>query len=373
MTSRTSTSSTASEPAQTWRVPAEDAGTRLDVWLAARLAAEGGPSRSAVHRAVDQGRALINGTPAAKAGMRLAAGDEVAWLPGPAELQGSAQGAGGGPAGEDIPLPFLHRDEHIAVVDKPAGLVVHPAPGHATGTLVNALVYHLTDVGSGTPDADGEHRGLAAARDPRSPDATVRPGLVHRLDRDTSGVLVVARTDAALAALQAQFQARTTRRRYLAVVLGPRLDDEGTIRTLYGRHPRDRKRMSGRVSRGREAITHWRVLARGEALALLLVWLETGRTHQIRAHLSEAGHPVVGDPVYGRPVPKGGGRAGPELAAARRMTRQALHATSLAFDHPATGQRVRFATPPPEDMRALIEAAFGPEALGEAMAAAQAP
>lgn len=354
---------------RTWRVPPEDAGTRLDVWLAARLAGDqDAPSRSRVRRAVDEGRALVQGAPAPKAGWKLSAGDEVTWIAAPTGLPRPGQI----PAGEDIPLTFLYRDDHVAVVDKPAGLVVHPAPGHATGTLVNALVYHLSRPDHrGAGSGGGEPDGLAAG--PLQPGGIARPGLVHRLDRDTSGVLVVARTDRALTTLQAQFQARTTGRRYLAVVLGPRLDDEGTIRTLYGRHPRDRKRMSGRVTQGREAITHWRVLARGQALALALVWLETGRTHQIRAHLSEAGHPVVGDPVYGRPVPKGGGKAGPELAAARRMTRQALHAASLAFDHPATGDRVRFATRPPPDMVALIEAAFGPEALREAMAAAEAP
>jgi len=314
-----------------WTIAADVAGARLD-----QVVAERWPelSRSQVRRAVDEGRLTVNGRPPKKAGVAVRVGDVVC-------LEHVEVTAGEGPEGEAIPLTIVFEDEHLVVVDKPAGLVVHPAPGHATGTLVNALVHHLDEL------AETE-------------DAPDRPGIVHRIDKDTSGLLVVAKTGLAMAGLQAQFAAHTAHRRYRAVVFGPRLDEAGTIETLYDRHPRDRKRFTGRVSRGRRACTHWRVLVRGEALALLELTLETGRTHQIRVHMSERGHPIVADPIYGRPAPKGGvGRAAVELAAARRMPRLALHAAELGFVHPVTAAELDFAAPDPPDLARLVAAVDG--------------
>ncbi|TNF32146.1 MAG: RluA family pseudouridine synthase [Deltaproteobacteria bacterium] len=309
-----------------WTVPADVAGARLDAVVAERWPEL---SRSQVRRAHDEGRLTLNGRPPKKAGVPVRAGDVVC-----VDVHDAPTGEA--PQAEAIPLRVVYEDEHLVVVDKPAGLVVHPAPGHAGGTLVNALVHHLDELAE-------------------SEDAPDRPGIVHRIDKDTSGLLVVAKSLAAMTGLQAQFAAHTAHRRYRAVVLGPRLADEGTFETLFDRHPRDRKRFTGRVSRGRRACTHWRVLARGEALALVELALETGRTHQIRVHMSEHGHPVVADPIYGRPVPKGGvGRAAIELAAARRMPRLALHAAELGFVHPATGEALRFTAPDPEDLARLI-------------------
>lgn len=314
-----------------WTVAPADAGTRIDAFVAARAA---GLSRSQVRRALERGRLTVDGRVPTKAGVKLRGGEEIA-------LGVSSERPDAPPVAEALPLRVVHEDDAVAVVDKPAGVVVHPAPGHASGTLVNALMYHLPTLSAGNGERD-------------------RPGIVHRIDRDTSGLLVVAKTDAAQAALQAQFAAHSVHRRYRAVVSGPKIDDAGTVETLFGRHPRDRKRMSGRVERGKRACTHWRVLARGAALALLELALETGRTHQIRVHLSEAGHPVVADPIYGRPLPRGGaGRVAQELAAARRMPRLALHAAELGFVHPTSGEAVRFASPDPDDLAALVAAVEG--------------
>ena len=302
---------------------------RLDQGVAERHA---GLTRSQVKRALEDGRLTVNGAVPAKAGAPLRMGDVV--------VLGAAPAAAAlGIVGEPIPLVVVYEDEHLLIVDKPAGLVVHPAPGHMAGTLVHALVHHEGEL------ADAE-------------DAPERPGIVHRIDKDTSGLLVVARTAVAMAGLQAQFAAHTAHRRYRAVVLGARIADEGTIETLYDRHPTDRKRFTSRAVKGRRACTHWRVLARGEALALLELALETGRTHQIRVHLSDRGHPVVADPLYGRPVPKvgGTGAAPRELAAARRMPRLALHAAELGFVHPVTGELLRFFAPDPPDFAALAAA-----------------
>jgi 23S rRNA pseudouridine1911/1915/1917 synthase len=313
----------------TGRVAQGEAGERLDVWLARATEAT---SRSQVSRWVEAGRVWVDGAAAAKAGLKLREGQEVRWeLPEP---------VGAAPGAQDIPLPIVHSDQWLAVVDKPAAMVVHPAAGHADGTMVNALLHHL---------------GTLSAVD------VARPGIVHRLDQDTSGLLVVARDEATHAALGRLFQRHSIERRYVAVVLGARLADRGTCDTAYGRHPTNRLKFTGKSARGtRRAVTHWEVLARAETMALVSVRLETGRTHQIRVHLSELGHPVVGDALYGRVPPKGGGgRAAVELAAARRMPRQALHAETLGFRHPGTGEAVVFRSPLPADMAALVAQVFG--------------
>ena len=191
-----------------------------------------------------------------------------------------------------------------------------------------------------------------------------RPGIVHRLDKDTTGLLVVARDAVTHRALSDALAARDVRRRYIAVLQGRRLEDKGTIETLFGRHPRERLKMSGRVAVGKRACTHWRVLARSAALVLVEIALDTGRTHQIRVHMAEAGHPVVADELYGRRPPRGGGgRLAFEHGAVRKMPRQALHAAVLAFDHPSTHQPMRFAATPPADMMSLIERVFGEDGV----------
>jgi len=318
-------------------------GERLDAWIASRVE---DASRSQISRAVADGRVLVDDAPPQKAGQRVRRGQRVVL-----DLGVSLEDP---PVGEPIPLDLIYVDEHLAVVDKPAGLVVHPSAGHPTGTLVNGLVHHLETLSDGG-----------------SPE---RPGIVHRLDKDTSGLLVVARSEAIHAHLGAQFHEHTVSRRYLAVVLGTRMDDHGTTETSYGRHPKDRRRMTGRAPEGKRACTHWEVLARSQACALLLCRLETGRTHQIRVHLSEAGYPVVADELYGRKPPKGGsGSVGKEFGAIRRMERQALHAASLGFDHPETGERMGFCGPVPDDFSALVEALFGAETLGEVLERLRAP
>jgi 23S rRNA pseudouridine1911/1915/1917 synthase len=229
---------------------------------------------------------------------------------------------------QDIPLAVLFEDDHLLVVDKPAGLVVHPAPGHADGTLVNALLFHAQ------VEDDGADRR--------------RPGIVHRLDKDTSGVMVVAKTAQVRDALVALFQKHDIERRYVAIAAG-----EPPVRvtydTLIGRHPTDRKRFTTKVRRGKRAVTHVEVRERLEGAALVECKLETGRTHQIRVHLAEHGHPVLGDPVYGRSPKSPVARE-----AAKGLGRQALHAAVLGFRHPATGEAQRFETEPPADFRAAL-------------------
>lgn len=311
----------------------EEAGERLDAWLTRVTEAV---SRSQVSRLVEGGFVWVDGAVAAKAGLKVRAGQAIRWrLPERDDAPPEAQ---------DIPLPIVYSDQWLAVVDKPSAMVVHPAAGHPDGTMVNALLHQL---------------GTLSGVDPR------RPGVVHRLDQDTSGLLVVARDERTHAALGRLFQAHRIERRYLAVVLGPRLADRGTADTSYGRHPTDRLKFTGRLAQGkRRAVTHWEVLARAQTMALVSVRLETGRTHQIRVHLSELGHPVVADRLYGRALPKGGaGASAVEFAAARRMPRQALHAETLGFRHPATGEDVVFRSPLPEDLRALVVKVFGDEAL----------
>jgi 23S rRNA pseudouridine1911/1915/1917 synthase len=236
---------------------------------------------------------------------------------------------------EPLPLTILYEDPSIIVIDKPSGMVVHPAYGNPRGTLVNALLYHCKDL-----------TGI---------NGVLRPGIVHRLDKDTSGVMVVAKDDEAYRQLTKQFKNRTVEKVYLALVYGPFRKDEGLIDAAIGRHPHERKRMSLRTRRGRTAITRWRVAERLNGFTLLEVFPQTGRTHQIRVHLSSMGHPLLGDPLYGRK-----GRSGtihdPALKeCVIRMGRQALHAYRLGFVHPKTGENVRFESPLPEDMKKVRE------------------
>ncbi len=233
---------------------------------------------------------------------------------------------------EDIPLTVLHEDAELVVLDKPAGLVVHPAPGHPSGTLVNALLHHF-----------GALPGEDAAR----------PGIVHRLDAHTSGVMVVARTPRAREGLMRLFAAHDIERAYLAIATGEP-PARITYETLHGRHPTDRKRFTTRVTRGKRAVTHVVRLERLHGAALVRCTLETGRTHQIRVHLAEHGHPLLGDPTYGRP-----GKDARVRAAAEALGRQALHAAVLGFIHPVTGERLRFETSPPADFRRALEALRG--------------
>lgn len=302
-------------------VAPEEAGLRLDLFLTGR---EIGLSRSQVQRAVEEGWVRVNGTPV-RSGRKLKAGDEVAVdLP-------EARPSGVLP--EAIPLAILYEDASLLVIDKPAGMVVHPAAGHAGGTLVNALLHHCRDLS-----------GIGGV---------LRPGIVHRLDKETSGLLVVAKSDEAHRGLAGQFKLHEVRKTYQALVYGEPGEDGGRIEAAVGRHPTDRKRMSTQSRRGRSAVTVWRIRERYGVAALLEVDIETGRTHQIRVHLTDLGHPVVGDRVYG-----GAGRirsVGDSAARARMKTmdRQALHAWRLAFAHPVTGEKMQFTAPLPEDMAGL--------------------
>jgi 23S rRNA pseudouridine1911/1915/1917 synthase len=241
------------------------------------------------------------------------------------------------PLPQEIPFTILHEDRHLIVLDKPAGLVVHPAPGNLDGTLVNALLAHCGDT---LPGIGGERR----------------PGIVHRLDRDTSGVMVVAKTEAALATLSAAFAARDIERAYTALVWGVPNPATGEIEGAIGRDPRDRKRMALVTRGGKPALTRYRTTTVFHAAASLLECrLATGRTHQIRVHLSAGGHPVVGDPVYLRRIPAVS-RSMPEPGRSLMLDfpRQALHAATLGFRHPASGVEMRFESPLPEDFRLLL-------------------
>lgn len=296
------------------------AGLRLDVAVA-RLA--GDLSRTRVQRLLAGGNILVDGR-AAKAATRLRGGERVE-----VELPDA------GPTGlvpQDLPLRVLYQDEDLLVIDKAAGMAVHPARGTPHSTVVNALLHRL-----------GEGPGA-------------RLGLVHRLDKHTSGCLAVARGEAALAALQEAFKARRVEKVYLALCHG-RLAAEGQLDTPYARHPRERTRFTGRVPAARRAVTAWRVVERfGDAATLAEVTLHTGRTHQIRVHLAEAGHPLLADATYGgrrreERLPAGH----PARRAAEAIGRQALHAWKLAFDHPRSGRRVAFEAPLPEDFRRALE------------------
>jgi 23S rRNA pseudouridine1911/1915/1917 synthase len=287
--------------------PPEAAGERLDVHLAGPLG-----SRARAQRLIDAGRVLVDGRARPKRFV-LAGGETIEIDDTPTAPQPTADAT--------APYTVVWEDEHLLVVDKPAGVVVHPARGHHSGTLAQAL----------------EARG-AAGGDPE------RPGIVHRLDRDTSGLLVVARSEAIHRALKERIQAREVTREYLALVEGRPPARSGTIDAPLGRDRRFRTRMSTDTDEPREAVTHFSIEEPLPAATLLRVRLETGRTHQIRAHLQAIGHPVSGDPEYGTPGLYG-------------LERQFLHATRLAFEHPVTGEHVDAASPLPEDLRAALELA----------------
>ncbi len=280
-------------------------------------------SRARVQRLLADGRIRVDGR-AAKASSRLRGGERV-------EVEVPEAGPSGLLA-QDLPLRVLYQDEDLLVLDKAAGMAVHPARGTPHSTVVNALLHRL------------------------GPGPSSRLGLVHRLDKDTSGCLAVARGEAALAALQGAFKARRVEKVYLALCHG-RLASEGRLDTPYGRHPRERTRFTSRVRAARRAVTAWRVVERfGDAASLAEVALHTGRTHQIRVHLAEAGHPLLADAAYGGRRREARLPAGHRARrAAEALGRQALHAWRLAFDHPRTGRRASFEAPLPEDFRRALE------------------
>lgn len=302
-------------------VPPEAKGERLDQRLSAAFP---DLSRSRIQSLIEEGRISLGGRPASKAAARLKGGEEIAVeLPPPVPVE---------PIAQDLPLSVLYEDRDLIVLDKAAGMVVHPAAGHADGTLVNALLHRVTDLGG----IGGE----------------LRPGIVHRLDKDTSGCMVVAKNDATLTALQAAFKGRAVKKTYLALVHGNVAKDTGRIETLYGRHPVHRKRFTGKVKEGKPAITEYRVLERFEGVTLVEVDLLTGRTHQVRVHFAELGHPLLADALYGGAKSKGKGRA---HDAQHAIGRQALHAWRLSFEHPRTKKPLSFEAPIPEDFQRALD------------------
>ncbi len=307
-----------------------ESGQRLDRFLATRPSLVAASlSRTRLKALIEGGRVRVGGRVLTDASAKLAAGDTIAIdIPPPVAPH---------PKAEDIPLDVVFEDDHIVVIDKPAGLVVHPAAGNETGTLVNALIAHCGDSLSGVGGVK-------------------RPGIVHRLDKDTSGLLVVAKTDAAHRALSALFadHGRTMGlvRDYRAFVWGAPTRKAGTIDAPLGRHPIHREKMAVvDLEKGRHAVTHWRVADSFGAATEILCRLETGRTHQIRVHLAHLGHPLLGDPTYGA-----GWRTKASLLPPAALERQALHASTLGFPHPVTGEELRFESSLPPDMAALRDA-----------------
>ena len=290
----------------------ENAGERLDRFLSENI---DGMSRSALSKLIENQAVTVNGKPAVKS-RTLSPNDEVAVaVPAPRQLDVAA---------EDIPLDVVFEDDDLLVVNKPKGMVVHPAAGNETGTLVNALLFHCGGTLSGI-------------------NGVLRPGIVHRIDKNTSGLLVVAKNDKAHAALSEQIQEHSFTREYLAVVYGNLKDDEGTVDAPIGRHKTDRKKMCVTAQNSKNAVTHYSVLERYGDFTLIKCILETGRTHQIRVHMAYIGHPIAGDDVYG---PK---------KVITSLHGQCLHAAKLGFVHPSSGEYIEFETDVPEEFRAFLE------------------
>lgn len=287
------------------------AGQRIDAWASGRLP---DLTRSYLQKLIEQGLVLVNGKPV-RASFRVQAGDQVVVnIPPPADLEIRPQ---------DINLSVVYEDQDVIVINKPAGMVVHPAAGNYEGTLVNALLAHCRDLSS--------------------IGGVTRPGIVHRLDKDTSGLLVAAKNDLAHQSLTQQIKERKVNRRYLALVHGTVKEEEGRVEAAVGRHPVERKKMAVVKRGGRPAVTHYRVMERFGQYSLIEARLETGRTHQIRVHMAYLGHPVVGDPIYSPRRPTLG------------MEGQALHAFALGFSHPRSGQYLEFQAPLPPRFDELLK------------------
>jgi 23S rRNA pseudouridine1911/1915/1917 synthase len=303
-------------------VGAEQHNLRLDRALGELFPSQ---SRNSLAKLITAGKVLVNGTAALKPSLRVESGQQVSVeIPAPAPSSMESQ---------DLPLTILYQDEDVAVIDKTAGLVVHPAAGHPDQTLVNALLHHVQDLSG----VGGE----------------LRPGIVHRLDKDTSGVMLVAKHDDAHRKLTAAWNTDAVRKEYLALVYGTPANDSGTIDAPIGRDPRDRKRMAV-VADGRRAITDYEVAERLRYASLLRCRLRSGRTHQIRVHMKYLGHPIVGDPAYSGPQWRGIPDKKIQKALAA-FTRQALHAARITFPHPRDGRTMMFEAEMPAEMRALVD------------------
>ena len=293
------------------RASEESKNQRLDAFLASSL---DGLTRSQATRLIESGEVAVDGKSVSKS-YKLAGGEDVAvTLPEPEPVEAVPQ---------DIPLDVVYEDADVIVVNKPSGMVVHPAPGHPDGTLVNALLYHCAGTLSGVGGA-------------------LRPGIVHRIDRDTSGLIIAAKNDAAHQYLSAQLADHTLARTYECIVVGKLREDRGTVDAPIARHPTDRKRMAV-VAGGREAVTHWEVIARYPGYTHVRCRLETGRTHQIRVHMAYIGHPILGDTVYGAKKEVPG------------LTGQCLHAVGLRFLHPRTHEVVELSCPLPEEFTRMLQ------------------